>query len=96
MRKVTFVLGGVVPISDTEEESERFEAYLEKMGEKERREFLEKNWERIFDTETFENEWTHRGHDVQATFWELKREHVRGVKFFVAGTRKVNIMKTGD
>ena len=40
---MTFVLGGVVPISDTEEESERLEAYLEKMGEKERREFLERN-----------------------------------------------------
>lgn len=83
-----FVLGGLIPISDSEEESDQLEAYLDTLTEKEQKAFLSENWERIFDIEPFENDWTHRGTEVQATFWELKKEYVLGVRFFTAGKRK--------
>ena len=83
-----FVLGGLVPISDSEEESDQLEAYLDTLTEEDQKAFLSENWERIFDIEPFENEWTHRGTDIQATFWELKKEYVQGVRFFTAGKRK--------
>lgn len=84
-----FVLGGLVPISDSEEESDQLEAYLDTLTEKDQKAFLSENWERIFDIEPFENDWTHRGTDIQATFWELKKEYVQGVRFFTAGKRKL-------
>ena len=83
-----FVLGGLVPISDTEDEADRLETYLEALPEEGKKIFLSENWERIFDIRPFENDWTSRGTDVQATFWELKRRYVQGVKFFTAGQRK--------
>ena len=82
------VLGGLMPISDTEEEAERLEKDLESLSEEERQAFLAANWERIFDVRPFENDWTRRGADVQATFWELKKEYVRDIRFFTAGKRK--------
>lgn len=76
------------PISDTEEEADRVDAWLETVTEKEKQLFLAENWERIFETDLFENGWTSRGKDIQATFWELKREYVRDVRFFKTGKRK--------
>ncbi len=86
-----FVLNGW-PISDTEEEADRIDAWLESLSEEEKKAFLEENWTKIFDTEPFENGWTSRGRDVQATFWELKWEYVKGVRCFTACVRK---RKTG-
>ena len=77
------------PLSESEEEAEQLDAWLESVSEAEKDAFLSVNWEKIFDTEPFENEWTSRGFDVQATFWELKREYVRGVRFFTAASGKV-------
>lgn len=76
------------PISDTEEEADRVDAWLETVTEEEKQAFLEKNWERIFEIEPFDNGYTSRGDDVQATFWELRKEYVRGVRFFTAAGRK--------
>ena len=81
------------PISDSEEEADRLDAYLENMSDGDKEMFFSKNWEKIFDTELFQNEWTSQGFDVQATFWELKREYVQGVRYFTAGTKK---QKTED
>lgn len=78
------------PILDTEEESERYDAWEESVTEAEKRVFLDTNWERIFETEPFDNGYTSRGADIQATFWELKKEHVRGVRFFTVGIRKTD------
>lgn len=76
------------PISDTEEESTRIDEFLEHTGNKEAGAFLHKNWERALDIRPFENDWTSRGNDVQATFWELKREYVKKVRPFVIAFRK--------
>lgn len=40
------------------------------------------NWERVFDVEPFHNEWTIRGDSIQATFWELRKEQIRDIRFF--------------
>lgn len=82
-----FVLNGW-PISDTEEEADRVDAYLVTLTEGQRKAFLEKNWEKVFDTEPFDNGYTSRGDDIQATFWELKKEYILNVRFFTAGIRK--------
>ena len=79
------------PISDTEEEADRVDAWLETVSEQEKQAFLEKNWERIFEIEPFDNGYTSRGDDVQATFWELKKEYVLRVKEFTAAGRKNSI-----
>ena len=76
------------PISDTEEESTRIDEFLEHTGDKEAGAFLHKNWERALDIRPFENDWTSRGNDVQATFWELKREYVKKVRPFVIAFRR--------
>lgn len=42
------------------------------------------SWQRIFNTEYIENDWTSVGKYVQATFWELFITDVKKVKHFVA------------
>lgn len=44
----------------------------------------EKSWERIFDITPFENEWRRKGCDIQATFWELKKEEIQDIRYFTA------------
>ena len=83
------VLGGW-PILETEEESDRYDAWAETASDEERKAFLHSNWEKIFDIEPFDNGYASRGEDIQATFWELKKEYVRGVRFFTAGVRKTD------
>ena len=86
------------PITDTEAESERVDAYIETLSEKEKTTFLSENWERVFDIEPFANGWTSRGADIQATFWELKRVYIQDVRFFTGGRRGANgkIMRDED
>ena len=69
-------------VSETEEEDEQQDAYCGMLSEDEKRSYMEKNWERIFDITPFENDWTSRGKWVQAVFWELKKEQIRKVRFF--------------
>ena len=79
------------PISDSEEEAKCIDEYLEHTEKDEADAFLNENWEHIFDITPFENEWTSRGNDIQATFWELKRENVKKVRFFTTAKRKREI-----
>lgn len=76
------------PIADTEEEADRFDDYLDHASEEEKKAFLKKNWERVFDTSLFNNGFHSRGDDIQATFWELKKNYIKNVRFFVAGSYK--------
>ncbi|MBO4290777.1 MAG: DUF3841 domain-containing protein [Lachnospiraceae bacterium] len=69
-------------ISETEEEDEQQDAFFETLPESEKKSFMEKNWERIFDIRPLDNGWTSRGKWVQAVFWELKKEQIRKVRFF--------------
>ena len=75
-------------ISDTEEEDVALEAFHESLADAEKIAYKEKNWERVFDISPLNNNWTTRGEWVQATFWELRREDVRAVRFFRTGKYK--------
>lgn len=75
-------------ISDTEEEGRAQEAFYEALDGEQKRAYKDKNWERVFDVSTLDNGWTLRGDCVQATFWELKREDIRSVRFLRAGKYK--------
>lgn len=69
-------------VSDTEEEAEKQDAYFESLSDREKKEYKDRNWERIFDVSVLVNGWTSRGEWVQATFWELRKDQVRRVRFF--------------
>lgn len=69
-------------LSDTEKEDEELYNYYNSLSEQEKIKFKETNWERVFDVEPFHNEWIRRGDSIQATFWELRREQIRDVRFF--------------
>lgn len=69
-------------LSDTEKEDEELDNYYNSLSEQEKNKFKEINWERVFDVEPFHNEWTIRGDSIQATFWELRKEQIRDIRFF--------------
>ena len=75
------------PISDTEEEANRLDKFLESAEQDKAEVFLRQNWERVFDITPFENEWTSRGDYIQSTFWELKYEYVKKVRSFSAARK---------
>ncbi|MFC2716385.1 MAG: DUF3841 domain-containing protein [Stomatobaculum longum] len=73
-------------LSDTEEDR-RLEAQYEALSPSEKRRMKEKNWERVFDLSPLNNGWARRGYEIQATFWELRLEQVRDVRFFRAAAK---------
>ena len=74
-------------ISDTEQEGCCLEAQYEALSPSEKRRMKEKNWERVFDLSPLNSDWMRRGYDIQATFWELRLEQVRDVRFFRAAAK---------
>ena len=74
-------------ISDTEQEDRCLEAQYEALSPSEKRRMKEKNWERVFDLSPLNSDWMRRGYDIQATFWELRLEQVRDVRFFRAAAK---------
>ncbi len=77
------------PITWTEEEDKEIESNMEALPEEEQKLFMHKNWEeRLFDITPFENEWTIRGSSIQATFWELRLDQVKGIWHFEAAKRR--------
>ena len=74
-------------ISDTEQEDRCLEAQYEALSPSEKRRMKEKNWERVFNLSPLNNGWARRGYEIQATFWELRLEQVRDVRFFRAAAK---------
>lgn len=74
-------------LSDTEQEDRCLETQYEALSPSEKRRMKEKNWERVFDLSPLDNEWMRKGYDIQATFWELRLEQVRDVRFFRAAAK---------
>jgi hypothetical protein len=46
------------------------------------------NWQGAFDLTPMDNDWMTRGRWIQATVWELRKEMIRDVRFFVTGKYK--------
>ena len=74
--------------SDSEAEADRKDAYYDYLSAEDQKTYKEKDWEQVFDISPFENDWTLRGDWVQATFWELRKEMIRDVRFFRTGKYK--------
>lgn len=73
-------------LADSEEEYERLENEYNGLPEKNKKAFVDKNWERVFDLTPLDNDWIRRGATIQATFWELRKENIREVRIFTSGT----------
>ena len=83
-------------LADSEAEADRLDAYYETLAPDAQISFRDRNWEKAFDTAPFNNGWTIRGECIQATFWELRKEMIRDVRFFVTGKKKTGYGMTGD
>lgn len=70
----------------TEEEDKVIEAEYSELSEDEKWKYKSQNWENVFDIEPFKNEWMIKGESIQATFWELKAEQIRKVRFFTCAS----------
>lgn len=74
-------------ISDTENESIVLEKRYNNLSKNEKWKMMIENWERVFDITPFENDWIIRGSSIQATFWELRIEDIRNVRFFEGASK---------
>ena len=75
-------------ISESEEEDSVLEKHYDSLPPEQQQDFKKQNWERIFDLTPLQNHWITRGQWVQATFWQLKKEYIRKVRFFRTAKRK--------
>ena len=75
-------------IAESEEEDNRQDTYYDSLTSEEQKAYKDKNWERVFDITPQDNHWIKRGSWVHATFWELRKEMIRGVRFFITGKYK--------
>jgi hypothetical protein len=64
------------------------DAYYEALPRDEQVAFKNENWQEAFDITPLNNDWIARGRWIQATLWELRKEMVRDVRFFVTGKYK--------
>ena len=75
-------------LNNNEEEADRMDAYCDSLPEREQKAFQDENWQGVFDLTPMENGWMRRGKWIQATLWELRKDMVRDVRFFVTGKHK--------
>ena len=75
-------------LTDTEEEEKILEKAYEAMPPEAQREFKYQNWKNVFDLTYVDNNWMHKGDSIQATFWELRKEDIKRVRFFTAASPK--------
>ncbi len=78
-----FVLSDFL-ISYSEEEDTLLEKKYDTLAPSKKLLFKHKNWERVFDLTPARNDWIEIGSSIQATFWELKKEQIKKVRFFTA------------
>lgn len=58
--------------------------WFENHSQEEQKILKVKSWQKVFDTHKAESKFTQTGYDIQATFWELKREWVISTREFIA------------
>lgn len=61
--------------SENEDDIDREDIWFNNLSEKEQNKEKQKSWDRIFDI-------SEANQYVQATFWEIKKENVCGIKYF--------------
>ncbi len=70
-------------LADSEDKSDKLDKIYESLSTEEKNEFRAKNWEGVFDLKPVNNDWMTRGENIQATFWELRRENIRSFTPFI-------------
>ena len=75
-------------ITETEEEDYELNAIYQTLTPQQQREMKYENWKRVFDVTPFDNKWMRRGSWIQATFWALKNDMIRKVRYFTASGHK--------
>lgn len=73
---------------ESEAESDRMDAYYDTLTPDEQEAFKNENGQGAFDLTPMDNDWMTRGRWIQATVWELRKEMIRDVRFFVTGKYK--------
>ena len=79
-----FVLNdSYMPSAQNQKKFDRQWESFEYLSEEEKRATKEKSWESIFIVSPpLYDEWNQTGRYIQATFWELNMDQVRGVRYF--------------
>lgn len=67
-----------------EEEWDKNNEWIESLSPEERQKVKTESWNDIFDIEPFENDWMAKGQSVQATFWILRKEYIKGYEKFIS------------
>ena len=75
-------------LNESEEEADRMDAYYDSLSEEEQEVFRDENWQGVFNLMPKKNSWMIRGENIQATVWELRKDMIRDVRFFVTGKYK--------
>ena len=70
--------------SKNEDEWDKNQDWFNTLSYEKQEELKKKSWEKIFDIEIEINDWERKGENVQAVFWELKKEYVKKCWKFVA------------
>ena len=83
-------------IADSEEEVKRLEMEYDSLTQADKQEYKAQNWKTVFDLNYVDNGWIHRGDSIQATFWELRKEDIKKVRFFAAATTKPKYLEAEE
>lgn len=75
-------------LNESEEEADRMDTYYDSLSEEEQKVFRDENWQEVFNLTPKKNSWMIRGENIQATVWELRKDMIRDVRFFVTGKYK--------
>ena len=67
--------------SYSEEEWISLNENFDKLPIEEQNKLKKESWIKIFDVSKYQNEWFTRGRYIQATFWELRKDMIRNIKY---------------
>lgn len=70
--------------STNEDEWETMHDWFDSLPADERQKLTIESWQKIFDTTYRGNSWNANGRYVQATFWVLRKDMIRNIKYFIA------------
>ena len=70
--------------SRNEDEFDELREWFDSLDEATRYSKTVASWQKIFDVEPEKSDWGAKGAYIQATFWELKADMVRDIKYFTA------------
>ena len=68
-------------IIESEEAFERQLSWLEDLSEEELLKETKRSWQRVFNIMPYDSDSFSRGRYVQATFWEIRREYIREIRY---------------